>query len=171
MSKFEKQKADLWLRASLRNAKDENYKDQQKKVAKGIEAVAINKIYQQALHLEKHYLPSIERSRGIDSAEYKFFKDVFTSLMWAICLADRNEFIEVRHHRVSLQLEFYMQHCEKLERQFNKYATLEDLFLSSTLDEQAAIIAQRVRDQLELDNLNKKIASLQRLNDVINNKK
>ncbi len=162
---FEKQKADLWLRSSLRNAKDENFKDQQARIAKGIESVAINKIYQQALHIEKHYLPTIEKSRGVESAEYKFFKEVFTSLMWAIVLADRNEFSEVKLYRVSLQLEFYQQHAEKLERMLNKYTTLEDLFLSSSLDQLAATTAKRVQDLLD-----SKINNLKQYNEHLNKK-
>ena len=145
---FESKKADLWLAASLRNARDGNYKDKQEKIAKGVERVSVAVIIEQCRYIEDTLLPSIETRHGRDHANYKFFSGVSRSLLWAICLVDRNEFVEARHYRQSLQYEILAQHCETLERQFNKYATLEDLFLSSGLEVMAEGIAQRARDLL-----------------------
>lgn len=145
---FAKQKADLWLHASLTNAKNENYKDKQKKIAKGVEAMAVNSIYNQAQELVEKILPEIEKKSGIDSKNYKYWHGVFKSLLWAICLSDRNEFLESKNYKLALQLEFMTEHCERLERQFTKYATLEDLFLSSGLDVMAEGISRRARDLL-----------------------
>jgi hypothetical protein len=146
---IESQKADLWLAASLRNAKEGNYKDREKKIAKGVERVSVAVIIEQCRYIQDHLLPGIEEKHGRDHANYKFFSGVARSLLWAICLVDRNEFVEARHYRQSLQYEILTQHCEKLERQFNKYATMEDLFLSSGLEVMAEGIAQRARDLLD----------------------
>ena len=146
---FEHWKADLWLRNSLRNAKEDNYSDRAKKIAKGIEKVSIRKIYDQAIYIDKELLPRIEKSRGEGSEDFKFFRSVFTTMLWAVCLADRAEWYETKIGQVSMQLEFYKQHAEKLERMLNKYATLEDLFLSDGLDVMAQGVAQHVRNLLE----------------------
>ena len=145
---IEKTKADLWLRASLRNVNDRNYKDQQTKIAKGIESVAVRNIMIQADYIDKVLLPRIEKKSGVGH-DYKFFREVFKSLLWAICLADRNEGMELRHSKNVLLLEFYESHAEKLERQLNKYAAMEDLFLSTGLDVVAEGVAQRARDILD----------------------
>lgn len=147
MKNFEFQKADLWLAASLANAKDENFADREKRVAKGFERIAAREIYAQAQYLDQVLIPRIEQQRG-QGSDYKFFREVFKSLLWAICLNDRNEYIEMRHAKNSLLLEFYKGHSEKLERQMNKYIAMEDLFLSSSLDVVAEGVAKRAADLL-----------------------
>ena len=141
-------KSDLWLAASLRNAKDGNYSDRQKKIAKGVESVAVGEVYNQAMYMDKVLLPRIAEQRGKDSGDYKYFCGVFKTVLWSICVVDRNELMEARYYRLSMQHEILLQHSEKLERLFNKYAALEDLFLSSGLDVMAQGIAERAADLL-----------------------
>jgi hypothetical protein len=145
---YKNKMADLWLRASLRNANDENFKDQEKKIAAGFEAVSVNKIMAQVQQLENSVLPNIEKKSGNTSDNYKFWKSVYTSLLWALCLADRNEYMQLQMAKEKLLREFYQDHAEKLERELLKYCTLEDLFLQGGLQVQAEAVAQRVRDLL-----------------------
>ena len=148
MKNLQQIKSDLWLAASLRNAKEQNYSDRDKKIAKGVESVPVNEVYNQAMYMDKVLLPRIADQRGADSSDYKYFSGLLKTLLWAICLVDRNELMEARYYRLNLQHEILKEHAERLERLFNKYAALEDLFLSSGLDVMAKAVAERSADLL-----------------------
>lgn len=147
---FQKQKAELWIKAAIRLSLDKKDRDRRDKIEKAIEAVSVNKIFEQCLHLENVILPSIKKNRGEESSEYKMFCAIAKSLLWAICLVDRNEFMEGRFYNLNIKHELLLEHAARLERQIFKYATLEDLFLSSGLDVMAEGISQRARDLLNV---------------------
>lgn len=149
MDSIESIKSDMWLRASLRNLKDEKYKDNEKKIAEGLSQVPVKKMYDQAIFLDKDLLPRIEKSRGKNSEEYRLYTDIFKSLLYAIVLVDRNELMERRFSYLQLQHELLLQHTAAMEKQLTKYATMEDLLLNPGFDAIATGIVERARSLLK----------------------
>jgi hypothetical protein len=45
-------------------------------------------------------------------------------------------------------LEFYADHAQKLERHLNKYAAMEDFFLTGAMDKVGEGIAERAREAI-----------------------
>ena len=148
MENIERIKADLWLRSSLRNLKDERYRDENKKIAQGIARIPVNKIYDQVLYLENELLPKLEKARGKNSVDYEFFADVVRSLCWAVLVIDRNDLMERRYHYLNIKHELLTQHAAGLERELLKYSTVEDFLYSSGLDGIASGIATRAAEIL-----------------------
>jgi hypothetical protein len=106
--------------------------------------IPIKKMHDQALHIFNHILPEVEKKRGKDSADYKFFREVYRSLLWAIVVVDRNDFLVRKWQNSSMMLEIFKQRSEAAERELQKYTTMEDLYLSEAMDHIAAGVKNRV---------------------------
>lgn len=111
------------------------------------ERMPVKQMYDQALYIDKDLLPRIEQQKGKEHADYKFFKNVYRSLLWAIVVEDRHEWM-LRKLQQSEQLKkIFEEKCLQAERELQRYTTLEDLYLSDSLDRMATIVKNNV-DQL-----------------------
>lgn len=141
--------AELRMSSALRNVKDSRYADMDKKIATGLEDVPVRKMYEQAQHIEQVLLPKIEQARGADHPDYIFFRSVFLSLLWAIAVLDRNEFMTRKNIELRMLGEFYRDQCTTMERELSKYQTLEELCLSDALSTYAETVARRAAELLK----------------------
>lgn len=94
---------------------------------KAFHEIPHGKYIEQATYLKDYMLPKIEKSRGIDSAEYKFYYSVFESLMYAIKLLDRDYSLRYRLGTAKIEVEFYRTKVGFYESELQRYSTLEDL--------------------------------------------
>lgn len=97
------------------------------KLDKAFHEVPQVKYIEQAQYMREHMLPKIEKSRGIDSPEYKFYYSVFESLMYAISLCDRDQSLRRRLSNEKLMNEILHQRTLFYESELQRYTTLEDL--------------------------------------------
>jgi hypothetical protein len=147
MKSLESWKADLWLSTAIREAK-KNPGTDKKKLIDGFERVPVRQMYDQLQQLENAVLPSIKQKRG-DNADYLFFSAVARSMLWAIHIVDRFEFLQRENTRLKLQNTLTLQHAEHCERELQKYITLEDLFFSDGLDMAAQAVKDKISSRLK----------------------
>lgn len=146
---IEKIRADLWLKSALREARDNADKDSKNRIRSRIENLPISQIMDQAQHIENVLLPRIEKKDGPNNEYYLFFAAVFKSLLYAVTIVDRLEYADYRYIQCKIQLEFYREQTERLERELMKYSTLEDLYLSDGLAVMAEGIKKRAIEKLK----------------------
>lgn len=94
---------------------------------KAFDEIPHKKYIEQASYLKNYMLPKIEKSRGLDSAEYKFYYSVFESLMYACALLDRDYSLRYRLGTSKIELEFYRTKVGFYETELQRYTTMEDL--------------------------------------------
>lgn len=113
-----------------------------------LEDIPIKKFYDQAQYIDQELLPKIARQRGEDSADLKFFHEVYKSLLYAIMVVDREKNI-VSKLQKEMQLRRILQdRLNFAEKELTKYATVEDLYLTSAMDHIERGVIQRAKDLL-----------------------
>jgi len=118
--------------------------------------IPVQKMYEQAMYIDATLLPAVERKSGKDSADYRFFEDVYRSLLYAIIILDEHEYIS-RKGREERQLrKFYASQVDLLEKELTKYTTINDVFASEAIDHIAYGVAQRARELINQKNQEKK---------------
>jgi|HubBroStandDraft_2_1064218.scaffolds.fasta_scaffold00675_14 hypothetical protein len=143
---IKKMRAELGMRAAMRAAHDN---PDAAKAAKAIQEIPVRKIYDQALHIENFILPKTEQLRGKDSIDYQFFREVFQSLLWAIVVLDRFDRVVRSDASHKLELEVWRDRVALLERELQKYITMEDLLMSDSVDRIAEVIKKRAENLLK----------------------
>ena len=135
-------KDDLDINAIKRNLSQLPPEEQQK-LYKGIRDVPAKQIFEQVQYLDQVMLPKIAEKRGVESEDYKFYKSVADSLLWAIHIIDRYEFLQTRYLTACMQSAFWQDLNVKYEKELSKYTTLEDLMFTSSLDAYNESVKQR----------------------------
>lgn len=139
-------KADLWLHAALRNADNQENKEERRKIAQGLAGIPIKQLYDEILWLEKTVLPAVETKSGKDHPHHRHICSVIDCLIWAVAIADRYEHCQVQNSRLTLLAEFYREQSELMQKELLKYTTLEDLSLSTSLDRYQDAVKKRIQD-------------------------
>jgi hypothetical protein len=142
---YEKLKADLLYKADL----EEVAKGNRSGLEDGLRNAPVKQMIDAANYIENNLLPAVKKKNGEKSADYIFFKEVVDYLAWAILLSDRYGQMEMRWIRQKLEIQLLKEHLELLERELQRYTTLEDVLLSSTLDVYAARVKAAVADRLK----------------------
>ena len=137
---FESIKADLWLRSTLANEQDHKYRDEEKKIAAGLEAMPVAKVYDQILYLDNEILPRVAKK---DDRNSVFFRDLLRSLCYAVVLLER------RVSSLKLQYDLLLKHTEQLQIELSRYTTMEDLLLTDGQDYIAKGIIERIKTLAE----------------------
>lgn len=115
------------------------------KIAEGIADIPVKRMIDQALFLKENILPRIKSKAGDKAPDYIFFSGVYDSLLWAIVMADRYEYLEGRYVRLKCFEVLTRENMARMEAELQKYMTLEEFFLSTGLDK----IAKGVKDRAE----------------------
>jgi ABC-type uncharacterized transport system fused permease/ATPase subunit len=113
------------------------------KFRKGIEAIPITRVNNSYLYLVDVLLPAIEKTKGL-SDNYKKLSEVATNLQWALVVFDRLEYLQAALHREKALCKFLNEKAGELEKELQKYTTLEDLAMSQSLDTYRAAIVARL---------------------------
>ena len=113
-----------------------------------MEDIPLRKFYDQAQYIEKTLLPAIEKKSGNTSADYKFFCDVYRSLLYGVLIVERGNTLLLRMQQCNQLGKIYRDRNEFLERELAKYTTMEDLLLTDGMDKIAADVKRRVEDLL-----------------------
>jgi hypothetical protein len=102
----------------------------------------------QAQYVENKILPLIEKREGKESVQYKYFQEIFDSLLYSIMVKDRegnllNKLQQLQ--QINIILTERLAFCEK---ELLKYATMEDLYLTEAHIHIANGVKQRAEDLL-----------------------
>jgi hypothetical protein len=139
----EEMKNSLGTRNAIRDARDQGG------IGKFLDQVPVKKFYEQALYIDKTLLPSIEKNRGKESADYQFFVSVFKSLLYAVAIIDRYEFMDRKVHRQESFIKSLQEQVVQLSRELQKYCTVEDIFLSEGIDRYIEMFTKRAAELLQ----------------------
>jgi hypothetical protein len=144
-SDFEKRR--LHMKAISRNL-TELSEEEQKKLVDGLQNVPQKQMLDQAQYLENILLPKIAINRGVESEDYKFYKSVSDSLLWAIFIVDRFEFLKTEYATEQLMREFLQEKLIIYKNELNKYQTAEEMIMSHTYDRYAQAVGVKVKDKI-----------------------
>ena len=136
------------MKEALRE-KTEEERSRDKKMAAGLDGIPVKKMMDQTLYIDKELLPGIEEKRGKDHPDYEFFAGVRDSLLYAIILADRYETLETRNIHLRVWKQLQQENLDLLERELSKFQTLEELYLTDSMDRYAQGVKERVKDLLK----------------------
>jgi len=118
------------------------------KIAPGLADIPVNKILSQLQYLEFRLLPRIEQKSGKENADYKFFYEVFRSLLYMLIVLDRHTYLQTQFGWTNQLLKFYKERYERAERELQKYNAAEDLLFSECMEHVLKGAATRANDLL-----------------------
>lgn len=102
---------------------------------RSLEAIPQVKFIEQAQYLKNVLLPEIEKKRGKDNANYKFYFGVFESLMFSIKIADKEQMYRRLISQEKLFNEFIKKRVLFLENELMRYTTLDNLSTKELTEE------------------------------------
>lgn len=122
--------------ANLRNLALEDL-ETQKALVNGIKKVPQRVILDQAQQLEHKTLPLIlEKAKGnVEDPTYQFWRGVLDSLTWALHVIDYSIRLEERITRLKHNHAYYKDLCAKLERELDKYTTMERIMTTDLIND------------------------------------
>ncbi len=133
--------SDLQMRNAVRNSVDSGA------VTKfQLEDIPLKKFYEQAEYIENVYLPKLEQTRGKESGDYKFFVEMYRSLVYAVMIVDRGDRLIRQCQQLKQFNTFLQQRADLAERELSKYTAMEDLLMTDGMDKIAAAVKQRIED-------------------------
>lgn len=124
-------------------------KKQDDRLLKALRDVPVKKFLEQIQYLESEMLPRIEKRGSKTSPDYIFFESVVKSLMWAIVVCDRYDFLNTKWLNAKIDVQLQRERIFLLEQELSKYQTLEDLFLTEGLDRYAEGVKTRIQSALD----------------------
>lgn len=116
------------------------------KLIDALEIVPQHKMLEDAQYLMNDLVPRIQRSKGEDSAEYKFFRGLIDTIMWSIFIMERYENLLQKFQHTELLSEIYKGRMDLAERELLKYTTIEDLTRSNAIKDFQEAIMKRSED-------------------------
>jgi hypothetical protein len=141
-------KRRLQMKAISRNLAELSLEDQ-KRLVDGLENVPQKQILDQAQYLENVMLPKISEKRGVESDDYKFYKSVLNSLLWAIVIIDRFEFLKTEYSTEQIMREFLQEQLITCRSELNKYQTAEEMLMNSTWEKYAKAVGKKADNLLK----------------------
>ena len=133
--------ADLQMRNAVRNSVDSGALSKFQ-----VDDIPLKKFYEQAEYIEHVMLPKVETARGKNSADYKFFVEVYRSLVYAVMIVDRGDRLIRQCQHLRQFNTFLQERADLAERELSKYTAMEDLLLTDGMDKIAAAVKQRIED-------------------------
>jgi hypothetical protein len=148
---IEKLKGDFLHKAQLADlVEDKQARKEKERRASGLSDIPVGQMIDQAMYIRDELLPAVEKKKGgKEGADYKFFSEVFRSLLYAVVMADRYEFQARELGYAKLTGQIVKEQLEYFQRELVKYTTLEDLFRSDALDHYAQGVKNRAEDLLK----------------------
>jgi hypothetical protein len=114
--------------------------------------IPVRKFYDQALYLEEIVLPAIAKKSGVDSQDYKFYRELYKSLLYAVMIVDRGDKLLRERQRLNMFINLYKSENETLQKELMKYTTMEDMYMTEAMDKISSSVAERVENILNNKN-------------------
>jgi hypothetical protein len=128
---IDKIRADALLRASLDEVKSAG---EVKQVRGRLDQFPTKRMVDAVNYLDKNILPAIKKKSGEQSPDYVFFSSVVEMLLWAVLVKDRFDRLETRWVNEKVMGELMRENLVTLQRELDKYTTIEDVWLTEGLD-------------------------------------
>jgi hypothetical protein len=115
------------------------------RLTKAMQDIPVKRFIEQSQYIKLELLPAIEKKKGKTCADYVFFESVGRSLLWAITVVDRYEYLAMRFTSQKVENQLLKENYGLLERELSKFEALEDIFLTDALDRYAEGVKAKVR--------------------------
>lgn len=112
------------------------------------EDLPVNKIMKAVQYFEHNLLPAVKKKSGESSPDFVFFEEVAKLLLHSILINDRYREMERRYVSARIDRELLRERLALVEREMDKYATMEDLWLTESLDHVARGVRRRAETLL-----------------------
>ncbi len=113
-----------------------------------LERMPVKVMIDQVQYLDKQLLPAVKKRGGEKSEDYIFFQGLINSLLWGIMVKERFDRIERMYGHQALHLHIVKQEAALLKKELDKYTTMEDLWLSGSVEHILKGIQRRAEDLL-----------------------
>lgn len=123
----------------------EGTKQKERKIVQGLRDVPVSMIVEQLQYLENELLPRVEKGKGT-AADKIFFKKLVESLFWSLIVIDRYEALLSRIDNLQLDVQLYKERMQLIERELQKYQTLEELLFTDGVNKYVENILARVQE-------------------------
>lgn len=127
----------------------EKYRQEIEQTAKGIDGIPVAQFIKHIQYIESELMPAVEKRRGKDSADYKFFDELCRSLMWCIILCDRHDHLQRINTGYRMENAILRENSRLLETELQKYCTVEEILFTDFLDRYAETIKSRAEGLLK----------------------
>lgn len=117
-----------------------------RKLYSGMAAVPENKMWHDAQYLINDLLPRIEKGKGADSAEYKFFRGLLETIVWCLNIRQWHDKLQLAYNHEKLLRGIYQEKAELYESELLKYKTVEELTRAEALEEFRKAVLTRSED-------------------------
>lgn len=104
-------------------------------LSRAIDTIPQVKFIEQAQYFKNILLPEIEKKRGKETSNYKFYLSVFKSLMYSIKIADKEQTFRRLISQEKLYNEFLRKRVLFLESELMRYTTLDNLTTKELTEE------------------------------------
>lgn len=123
--------------------------EQTQKLVDGFVQVPIDKMIQQILYLQEQALPKALEKYGAENENYKFYKGLVDTLMWATYVVERAAWWKNEWQQQRLALEFFRNEAIRYRNELQKYQFTEDtLLLQEDFNQAQQRVAKRMEDIL-----------------------
>ena len=145
---LEKLRQEILAKMSLDLVNEEGRAEQASTIGR-MEDLPVNKMMKAVQYIEHNLLPAVKKKSGDRSPDYVFFEGVAKMLLHAIIINDRYRVIEQRYVNARIERELLRERLALVEREMDKYAAMEDLWLSESLDHISRGVRARAESLLE----------------------
>jgi hypothetical protein len=124
-------------------------KTPEEKLDDAFKAMPTNQIINCVLAVHNTILPKVVASRGESHPDTKLFEEVRDCLMYALHAVEKSHELGNNFYNLRILNDTLFQRCRLLEKQLDKFQALEEMEITSTLDDYRAIAKQRLQTLLK----------------------
>lgn len=103
-------------------------------------------------YLEKQILPSVKKRSGESSPDYKFFSELVELLGWSAMIYERCSTLRTMHASIKIENSLLLERLKLYENELNKYTTIEDIYITDSLQHIEKGILARLESKLGAKN-------------------
>jgi hypothetical protein len=99
-------------------------------------------------YIEQQILPGVKKKSGESSPDYKFFSELIDLLGWAALVYDRCKRVQNMYANLQLENTLLRERIVVYERELNQYTTIEDVWLTDSLQHVEKGILSKLESKL-----------------------
>ena len=119
-----------------------------KELSNALAAVPAMRIWADIQHVYHNVLPAIEKKTGVDSEQYKIFRGIVDSLIWAMHILTKYEQQILKIGNLQFENQLLREKLSLTERELLNYTTVEQLIKTDTLQDYAKAILKQAENML-----------------------
>jgi hypothetical protein len=127
-------------------ANPEEHAAETKRLAKGLEDIPEKQMFDQLQYITGELLPAVKKKGKASDVE--FFESLARSLAYAAIIIERYDYLYGRFINSRIDVALLRDRLEMMEKELQRYTTMEDLYLSDFVDKYAAAVSERIKKDI-----------------------